>query len=87
MNEMQYDEDTIEYIKVKHKTPLKSCHRDGKHQVPPQRSKMSYIKGFGENIRQLLLYVNVSHLYISLLYMVSQEVVSHFYVLRSLIKK
>jgi hypothetical protein len=37
---------------------------------------MSRIKGFGEDISQMPLYVNVSHLYISLLYMVSQEVVS-----------
>jgi hypothetical protein len=47
---------------------------------PPQRSKTCRIKGFGENISQLLLCVNVFHLYISLLYMVSQEVVPHFYV-------
>jgi hypothetical protein len=38
---------------------------------PLQRSKMSNIKGFGENIRQLPLYLNVSDLDISLLYMVS----------------
>jgi hypothetical protein len=37
---------------------------------------MSRIKGFGEDISQMPLYVNVFHLYISLLYMVSQEVVS-----------
>jgi hypothetical protein len=47
---------------------------------------MSRIKGFGENISQLRLCVNVFHLYISLLYMVSQEVVSHFYVFRSPMK-
>jgi hypothetical protein len=55
-------------------------------QFPLQRSKMSRIKGFGENISQLPLYVNVFHLYISLLYMVSQEVVSHFYVFHSPMK-
>jgi hypothetical protein len=47
---------------------------------PSQRSKMSRIKGFDEYISQLPLRVNVFHLYISLLYMVSQEVASHFYV-------
>jgi hypothetical protein len=46
-----------------------------------QRRKMSRVRGFGENISQLSLCINVSHLYISPLYMVSQEVVSHFYVL------
>jgi hypothetical protein len=43
---------------------------------PPQISKSRRIKGFGEDISQLSLGVYVSHLYISLLYMVSQEVVS-----------
>jgi hypothetical protein len=42
---------------------------------PPQSSKIRRIKGFGENIGQLSLCVYVSHLNISLLYMVSQEVV------------
>jgi hypothetical protein len=51
-----------------------------------QRRKSSHIKGFGENISQLPLCVNVFHLYISLLYMISQEVVSHFYVFHSLMK-
>jgi hypothetical protein len=53
---------------------------------PLQRSKTCRIKGFGENISQLTLCLNVSHLYISLLYMVSQEVVSHFYVFLSPMK-
>jgi hypothetical protein len=46
----------------------------------PQRSRTSCIKGFGENISQLHLCVNVFHHYISLLNTVSQEAVSHFYV-------
>jgi hypothetical protein len=44
--------------------------------LPPQSSKVRSIKGFGENISQLPLCINISHLNISLLYMVSQEVVS-----------
>jgi hypothetical protein len=47
---------------------------------------MSRIKGFGKNISELPLYLNLSHLYISLLYMVSQEVVYHFYVFCSPMK-
>jgi hypothetical protein len=43
---------------------------------PPQISKLRRIKGFGENIGQLSLGVYVSHLNVSLLYKVSQEVVS-----------
>jgi hypothetical protein len=47
---------------------------------------MSHVKGFDENVSQLSLCVDVFHHYISLLYMVSQEVVSHFYVFRSPMK-
>jgi hypothetical protein len=48
--------------------------------IPPQRSKMSHIEGFGENVSQLPLCINVFYYYVSFLNMVSQEVVSHFYV-------
>jgi hypothetical protein len=44
---------------------------------------MSRIKGFGENISQLPLCINVLYHYVSFLSMVSQEVVSHFYVFGS----
>jgi hypothetical protein len=43
---------------------------------PLQISKSRRIKGFDENVGQLSLGVYVSHLYVSLLYMISQEVVS-----------
>jgi hypothetical protein len=36
---------------------------------PPQSSKARSIKGFGKNIGQLSLYINISHLYVSLLNM------------------
>jgi hypothetical protein len=48
---------------------------DGKHQSPLQISKARSIEGFDEDIGQLSLGVYISHLYISFLYMVSQEVV------------
>jgi hypothetical protein len=51
--------------------------------IPLQGSKMSRIKGFGENVSHLPLCINVLHHYVSFLNMVSQEVVSHFYVLGS----
>jgi hypothetical protein len=38
---------------------------------PPQSSKARRIKGFGENISQLCLCINISHLYVTLLNMVS----------------
>jgi hypothetical protein len=50
---------------------------------PMQRSKTRSIKGFGKNINQLSLGVNVFHHYVSFLSMVTQEVVSHFDVFRS----
>jgi hypothetical protein len=44
------------------------------------------MKGFGENIRQLYLCINVSHLDISLFHMISQEEVSHFKVFHSFVE-
>jgi hypothetical protein len=85
MNEMQCDEDKIEYIQDKTQA-LPQTMSEGQQTSsppPPQRSKMSCIKGFGENISQLPLYVNVSHLDISLFHMISQEVVSHIEVFHS----
>jgi hypothetical protein len=43
---------------------------------PQQISKLRSIKEFGKNVSQLPLCVYVSHLNISLLYTISQEVVS-----------
>jgi hypothetical protein len=43
---------------------------------PPQISKSRRIKGFGENVGQLSLGVYISHLNVSLLCMVSQEMMS-----------
>jgi hypothetical protein len=55
-------------------------------ELPQQRSKMRRIEGFGENVGQLPLCVNKLHLYLSLLNMVSQKVVSHFDVFGSPMK-
>jgi hypothetical protein len=43
---------------------------------PSQISKSRRIKGFGENVGQLSLGVYLSHLNVSLLYVISQEVAS-----------
>jgi hypothetical protein len=53
---------------------------------PPQISKSRRIKGFGKNVGQLSLCVYVSHLNVSLLYMISQEVVSLLKVYYSLVE-
>jgi hypothetical protein len=73
--------------KVKYKLP--SNHAIGMvntESPPPQRSKTSRIKGFGENISQLFLCVNVCHLDVSLFHMISQEVVSYFEVFHSFVE-
>jgi hypothetical protein len=45
---------------------------------PLTNQKARSIKGFGENISQPSLYINISRLYFSLLNMISQEVLSPF---------
>jgi hypothetical protein len=45
---------------------------------PLQSSKTRRIKEFGENVGKLSLCINIFHLNVSLLNMVSKEVVSHF---------
>jgi hypothetical protein len=83
---MQEKSKEIQIYKVNHKHPIKPSHRDGKHQAPLQRSKTRRIEGFGENVSQLPLRVNELHLYITLLNMISKEVVSHFNVFGSLME-
>jgi hypothetical protein len=76
----------VQIYKTKHQLLLKPSHTDGKHQFPPQISKSRRIKGFGENIGHLSLCVYESHLNISLLYMISQEVMCPLKVSNSLVK-
>jgi hypothetical protein len=68
----------IQEYKVKHQLSLKPSHIYGWQTSipPPQISKSRRIKKFGENVGQLSLGVYVSHLNVSHLYMISQEVVS-----------
>jgi hypothetical protein len=51
-----------------------------------QISKARSIEGFSEDIGQLSLCVYVSHLNVSLLYMISQEVVSPLHVSYSFVE-
>jgi hypothetical protein len=51
----------------------------------PQSSKAISIKEFGENISQLSLCINISHPYVSLLNMISEEVMSPLKVSHSFI--
>jgi hypothetical protein len=53
---------------------------------PLQSSKARRIKGFGEGINQLSLCIDISHLNISLLNVISQEVVSPLKVSHSFVE-
>jgi hypothetical protein len=78
-DEMQCDKNKIEYIQGKStSSPSNQAIGMANTKLPTQRSKTRSIKGFGENISQLPLCINIFHHYISLFNMVSQEVVSHF---------
>jgi hypothetical protein len=66
----------IQIYKIEHNLPHKPSHKDDKHQFPLAKQQSEKHQGFGENISQLSLYINVSHLDISLLNMASQEMVS-----------
>jgi hypothetical protein len=86
MKEIQKRQKNTKIYKIEYKLPLKSSYKAGKHQFPLQSSKARSIKEFGENISQLSICVNVSHLDISLFHMISQEVVSHFKVFHSFVE-
>jgi hypothetical protein len=89
MKKIQHKNKRIEIYMIEYKLPLKPSHKDGKHQSHPppssQSSKARSIKGFGENISQLSLCINVSHLDISLFNLVSQEMVSPLMVSHSFV--
>jgi hypothetical protein len=65
-----------QYIGKSINSPSNQAIRMTNTNFPPQISKARSIEGFGEGIGQLSLGVYVSHLNVSLLYMISQEVVS-----------
>jgi hypothetical protein len=56
-------------------SPSNQAIRMANTNFPPQISKARNIEGFGEDISKLSLGVYVSHLNVSLLYMISQKVV------------
>jgi hypothetical protein len=66
----------IQYTGKSTNSPSNQAIRMANTNFPPQFSKARSIEGFGEDIGQLFLGVYVSHLNVSLLYMISQKVVS-----------
>jgi hypothetical protein len=82
VKEMQSDEDKV-YTRSRTSFPSNQAKGMANTKFPQQSSKVRSVKGFGEKVSQLSLYVIVFYHYVSLLNIVSQEVVSHFYVFHS----
>jgi hypothetical protein len=84
---MECNEDKIEYIQDKTQA-RPSNHAIGMSNIKFPTAKKQNVshQGVGEVISQLPICVNVFHLYISLLYMVSQELVSHFKVFHTFVE-
>jgi hypothetical protein len=78
MKKIQEKSKEIQIYKANHKLPSNKAIGMANTKLPPQRSKTRGIEGFGENVSQLPLCVNKLDLYLCLLNMISQKVVSHF---------
>jgi hypothetical protein len=76
----------IQIYKIKHNSPSNQAIRMANTNCASQISKSRRIEWFGENIGQLSLCVYVSYLNVSLLYIISQEVVSPLKVSHSLVE-
>jgi hypothetical protein len=70
------EKQNIQYTKKSTNSPSNQAIRMSNTNFLPQICKSRRIKGFGENISQLPLCVYVSHLKVSFLNVISQEVVS-----------
>jgi hypothetical protein len=66
----------IQIYRIKHNFPSNQAINMANTNFPLQISKSRKVKGFGENVSQLHLCVYVSHLNVSILNVLSQEVVS-----------
>jgi hypothetical protein len=77
----------IQVYKIKYKPPPSNqAIRMSNTNFPSQNNKMRRVKGFGDDVSQLSLYIDISHLNIFLLNVISQEVVSHLNVSHSLVE-
>jgi hypothetical protein len=86
MKKMQEKGKRYKYTRYSINSPSNQAIRMANTNFPPQISKARSIEGFGEDIDQLSLAVYLSHLNVSLLYMISQEVVSPLKVSYSLVE-
>ena len=64
------------YTTSKCSPPLK---RETNPKLPVQACKLGLVRGFGEDIYELVLGVNVAHVYIPFLIVVSQEMKANIY--------
>jgi hypothetical protein len=76
MKKMQEKSKRYRYTSSSTNSPSNQAITMANTNFPPQSSKVRRIKGFGEDISQLSLGINVSHLNVSLLNVISQEVVN-----------
>ena len=85
--QMQYDTETQKekatlqrkqnyYTTSNRSPPLK---RETNPKIPSQTRKLGLVKGFGEDICELVLGVNVAQVYIPILIVVSQEMEADIY--------
>jgi hypothetical protein len=86
MKKMQEKSKIYRYTRKSTNSSSNQAIRMANTNFPLQISKSRRIKGFGENASQLPLYVYASHLNVSLLYMISQKVVSSPKLSHSLVK-
>jgi hypothetical protein len=70
------EKENIQYTRKSTNSPSNQGIRMANTKFPSQISKSRRIKGFGENVSQLPLCVYVSHLNVSFLNVISQEVLS-----------
>jgi hypothetical protein len=70
------EKQNIQYTRKSINSPSNQAIQMANTNFPPQISKARSIEGCGKNASQLSLGVYVSHLNVSLLYMISQEMVS-----------
>jgi hypothetical protein len=86
MKKIQEKSKIYKYIRQNINSPSNQVIRMANTNPPPANQQSEKHRGFGEDIDQLSLCVNVSHLNVSLLYMISQEVVFPLKVSHSLVE-
>jgi hypothetical protein len=77
MKKMQEKSKRYKYTRKSTNCPSNQAIRMANTNFPSQSNKARRVKGFDEDVSQLSLCIDISHLNISLLNVISQEMVSH----------